>query len=730
MKNKCYVGVLALVLSGCAAAGAGHAAGLTFTNLSEDPATGIDFERISSPREEGYFQYLDLETGAPRADIPFADLALAPTKSRGAPGVCLFDFDGDGDEDIYATNGPGAANSLYSNQMVETGLLTFVDVALAAGVDATAQDSSGCVAGDLDNDGDRDLYVLSTGEDNLLLENHGDGTFSDITLASQTGGEARWATSASLCDVNSDGLLDIAVGNTFDMLTSEAILTVATDLNEHNQLFVNVGGNVFVDMSAESGLEDLAGMRMLDEDGFTIPIPGKPAGITWSIACVDYDLDGDMDILTGDDQAGVPTIGGPPSPFGSAPADRGLVHIFQNDGTGSFVDVNDQIDTTMLPGSWMGLSFADYNSDGHMDFFNSNFGDANLSLAMEDVLLGVQPSRWFLGDGNGGFVDSLTDGVVPGVVSTPFGWGTSSVDYDNDGDSDILFVGDIEAGPFVTSSNPVAIWDNDGAANFTANVDALTPEDADLHKRSAEHGMAVGDLDADGFLDFVTVSNFVIPADYRDPQPPFGVPLLLPNPFDFGGAYDADTEFMPTFAPTVDEMGEPTGLFSFIPSILEVPNGVLNVERNNGENGNGSVQIEALGTVGITSGGEVNRDGIGAVFQFTPQGGMTAMQAVLGGAGYAQQDSLIRHFGLGEATGGTVDVLWPGGVRNRLHRVADGRRVLFPEIPCSIDTDAPFPAYLGCVTNSLDEIHAAGVISSAERYRFLLSAILGYNEEH
>ncbi len=88
-------------------------------------------------------------------------------KHHGAPGVAILDYDNDGDQDLYATNGQGASNSLYRNQLVETGQLTFVDVADQAGVAAADQDSTGVCYGDLDNDGDPDLLVLGHRSANL-----------------------------------------------------------------------------------------------------------------------------------------------------------------------------------------------------------------------------------------------------------------------------------------------------------------------------------------------------------------------------------------------------------------------------------------------------------------------------------------------------------------------------------------------------------------------------------
>ena len=110
----------------------------------------------------------------------FNDLFATPIKPRGAPGVAILDDDGDDDLDLYVTNGPGACNSLYANQLTERGQLTFVDVAATAGVCATEQDGTGVCFGDVENDGDEDLLVLGRMDPNRLFENRGDGTFADI----------------------------------------------------------------------------------------------------------------------------------------------------------------------------------------------------------------------------------------------------------------------------------------------------------------------------------------------------------------------------------------------------------------------------------------------------------------------------------------------------------------------------------------------------------------------
>lgn len=713
--------VVAVTGTGLGSVPAAAQSGITYTDIAAGDGAGITYRRTRSPRDENYHIFMD---GTLEQPLQLMDIALFPVKSRGAPGVCIFDFDNDGDEDIYVTNGPGSAASLYSSQWAETGDLAFVDVATQAGVALVAEDGSGCAYGDIDNDGDQDLYVLGSGEPNHLYENQGNATFVDITAQSATGGGNLYSTTASMGDVNNDGLLDIAVGNTFDWAEGLPVFAVPTALNEHNQLFVNQGGNVFVDVSAASGIEDLGRMRIENPDGSVMPIPDHPAGISWTLALVDYDLDGDVDLFTGDDQAAIPPVGFPPSPFGAPNADRGLVHVFRNDGTGNFEDVNDRIISPNLTGSWMGLAFGDFNHDGVMDFFNSNFGDSNISISFEVPTLGYQPSRWFLGDGNGGFVDSLSavGGPIPGIVSTPFGWGSVAVDYDNDGCTDILFVGDIQGGPFITLSNPLAILRNDCAGNFQRDQDAVPPQSAERHKLSAEHGMAAADLNQDGFLDLVSVSNFRVPAELRQPQAPLNAPLIVPNPFDLGGPFDADTEFSPVFAPHED------GHVDFIPALLGFPDGALSIEVSGG-NDNHWVRVDLLGTVGLVPRGRVNRDAIGAVVSFTPQGGVPAMQAVSGGAGYSSQGSLVANFGLGQAEVGTVDVLWPGGTRNRLYNVRHSQTVFFPEIPCSFDTRDPLQVYFQCVNDSMQDLIAAGILDPWTGARFRASAVRAYREE-
>ena len=146
-------------------------------------------------------------------------------------GIALFDYDNDGDLDVYATQGhllgdaktPGdalfpapegdAVDRLYRNEL-EPGnpaSLRFVDVTEEAGLVADGY-SMGVATGDIDNDGFPDLYVTEWEGGNRLLRNRGDGTFEDITVSAGVA-DPRWSVAAAFFDADGDGLLDLYVGN-------------------------------------------------------------------------------------------------------------------------------------------------------------------------------------------------------------------------------------------------------------------------------------------------------------------------------------------------------------------------------------------------------------------------------------------------------------------------------------------------------------------------------------
>jgi len=656
--------------------------GVTFTNVAANDGAGIKYRRVGTPSRRVIAEAI-FGDQLPQT-VPLNHyLARTPQKPYGAPGVAIFDYDNDGDLDIYVTNGPGVANSLYSNQFKETGKVTFIDVAEAAGVTARSQDSSGVCFGDLDNSGFQDLYVTGPGEDSILYHNNGNGTFTDITDSADIGAGSAHHSGCAMADFDGDGFLDIVIGNTYDSWDRRdpVFINVLDPALEPNQLFLRDHSDRskihFVDVSATSGIQTLVGL------------PG--GSFTWGISAVDIDQDGDTDIVWADTQGLPPTK---PS------EDRGYNRLLLNDGTGHFKDVTYQVQLNKN-GSWMGLSFGDFNCDGNLDFFSTNIGSW---LGGPNNI-----SRWFLGQSNGTFKDP----GVGALNALPFGWGTVVTDYDNDGDQDILFYGDDDVLTIIAMDNPGIVLQNQGCtANFNLDLKTLKTD----HRFREVNGVAKGDLNNDGFEDIVTAASFRIVA-----QPAWFVPFFrstgkLNTPLDDIAAFEV--QMSPRINP---------GVLTHVPQVL--PRGDLAVEMNSANNGNHWVAVQLVGSVGTLPKAKSNRDALGAVIRFTPDAGKTVITPIIGGGSHASQSSLNTSFGLGSAAKGRVDVLWPGGTRNRLYDVAQGERVKIPEIPCSYSANwKNADQYKACVREALNQLTQAKVLSRDERNRLFESAVRAFTD--
>lgn len=653
-------------------------ANTTFSNIADDPITGLNsYQRAPSLRHTSYQSFLQNSLVQP---FQVNDIVNTPMRHRGIPGVAVFDFDNDGDLDAYVTNGPGAANSLFSNQLIEKGLTQFIDVASTMKITARNQDSNGVCYGDIDNDGDHDVLVVGHDSPSKLFRNDG-SEFVDIS-ASAGIGNGKYGMSCVMGDVNQDGKLDIFIARGYSLNTlQECFFDVFSSTIQANDLFINQGGNQFLDRSDASGIRDLVS-------------GGMPPGlntITWSGALVDYDQDGDLDLVTTDDQCNFPAEN-----FGGFA--RGTMQLFNNDGEGNFT--NKTLSAGLrLASEWMGTSWGDFNHDGHLDFFVTSFGDWGKQFVGAPIALGEETSRWYLGNEDGTF----TDPSVGNLLYTPFGWGTVAEDFDNDGDTDISFVGGLDMLTIIEKSNAGVLLENDSNANFSYRASALSVN----HQRRNDSGMAAGDFNNDGYVDIISVSNFNAPAP---------LPLV---PYIVGGI-NYGSPFDPAFfVPIADQTPE-----GFIWNGISLTNGTISLELNDGNIGRPAITVKAFGTVGLTSGGINNRDGIGAVISFTPKGGKTAIKPILGGSSHASQNSLQQYFGLGDQSKGTVEVQWPGGVKNRLYGVRANANVLMPEIPCSFDSNDRFNSYFSCVVRSLKQLRKQGLIDNRQKAVLLISALI------
>lgn len=683
--HRVSTGLAALLLLGLGTVGslpAGADGGVGFTDASA--ALGIDYSRAFSLRNE--LREDLLETLIPEDEFFSSARLTDVTKPYGAPGVVLFDYDNDGDQDLFASNGPGRASSLYENQLVPTGSLSFVDVGVDAGVAATDHDSNGACAGDVDNDGHRDLYVTGAeGDANILFRNNGDGTFTDVTETAGVGEPSGLvAVACTFGDVDGDGFLDLFVSNNLESWDNRIFTFTHDDSGSvHNTLFKNQGDGTFVDVSAESGVEDLES--------------GPPNGTwTWVSSLVDVDLDGDLDIVQDDMQG--PASGDDPDRVRSAS------RLLVNDGDGNFTEVTSQVGLD-IEGGWMGLAFADYDCNGFMDFFSSNLGNYFAGATV------LPPSGWFLQQPDGSF--EFTIGST--LERTPFGWGASPFDYDNDGDTDLIFHGGGDNFFQTTADNPGALLRNVDGCSADFIWDQEAGSEADHRLRSVE-GVAIGDLDGDGFDDIVSVAAMRwTPNNGFFPY----VGILVPpsdSPFDEVASFQLNFSTVPN----------PDFMTYVGPEYEE---GDLVVELNSADNGNGWVQFDVMGSSGILSDGTVNRDGVGAVLSFTPDGFPTSMRPVVAGSSYASQNSSTIGFGLGSASRGSLEVFWPGGSRNRVYDVESGERVTVPLIPCSYDGDwANRGEYESCVNQALNGYLQADAISPAERNRLRSSAQRAFDE--
>ncbi len=649
---------------------------VTFTDVAGDPAMGLTYARQPAPR---YAQALELwQAATPETPATMMESALWPARPQGTPGVALLDVDNDGDLDIYVTNAAGTANSLFVNQLADSGTMSFVDNAVAAGADLTAEEGHGVCAGDVEDDGDTDIFVTSHGFPNRLLRNNGDGTFAvspGTPQAPSLGG-----SSCAMGDVNGDGLLDIAVGHAWDFSNALALVAIPFEQNLPNELLVQQADGTFVDEAGARGMLDLAG------------VPDGAATITWGLTMVDFDADGDLDIIQADDQGALPS-----SKYDGV--DRGYLQVLTNDGTGTFTAIDAG---TLTAGTWMGVSVADFDCNQTLDVFGSNFGDYGIPALGEPYELGDYATRWLLGDGGGKFDD-------PGVGdlgTTHFAWGGVSEDFDNDGDPDLVFQGGLDLSLFVELSNPGTYLVNEGCtADFALQQGAFDVN----HQAREVTGTAAGDLDGDGFVDVVTVANYVVPDEY----PVF--PLMT----EYGLDTDGTGFFTSRFTPT--EEG------TFVYNGVEFAPGTLTVEINSG-NGNAGLSVDAVGSAGITAGARTSSTGIGAIVTVIGADGTTFTKPVMGGTGYLSSDSPTIHAGLGNGSTATVEILWPGGTRNRYYDVAAGSFVA-PEIPCSYDnTEKSVTEYTSCVSGALADLADAGVIDDATSDRLLEDALRAREE--
>ena len=394
----------------------------------------------------------------------------------GLPGAAMFDYDNDGDLDIYVANGHGYRNYLLKND----GSGNFTDVSREAGVDITVE-THGVGSADIDNDGDADLFAATDGRNYLFL-NNGDGTFADITESA--GIVSRYFSSTvAFADIDNDGYVDIYVGGAGGEDGVEINRRVGT-----GELYLNNRDLTFKNITEETG---------------------TAGTYTWSARFCDYDNDGDADLFTANDQ-------------GIALAeDWSPILLHRNDGNLRFTDVTREAGLG-ITGSWMGLAFGDYDLDGDFDFFATNVGGSFVDKKghQEYDLHG------FFRNDDGVFrniAEELEVGQNRTLAKLQFGWGTAFTDFDNDGDLDLYYVGNFAM--LLAYDNPGYLLINDGAGAFRDSTASYGLHTIDgTGTPSIAVGVATGDVNDDGHVD-IFVAN--AGTEFRS-----GYPMLFTEKFD------------------------------------------------------------------------------------------------------------------------------------------------------------------------------------------------------
>jgi hypothetical protein len=395
-----------------------------------------------------------------------------------AGGVAVFDFDNDGNLDLFFTNGADIStlrktSSRFWNRLFHNnGDGTFTDVTEKAGLAGTGYDT-GVAIGDYDNDGYEDIFVGGVHR-NTLYHNNGNGTFTDVTEKaglSQLDAEygPLWSVGAAWVDVNNDGLLDLFVVNylSWDFVKEPRCndychpkVYKATP----NQLYLNQGDGTFVDISDQSGIR---------------AHPGKGMGV----GIADYDGDGLPDIFVANDKI--------------------MNSLFHNKGNARFEEVAIQSGVALQDSgvqiSGMGVDFRDLNNDGFPDI-------AVVALQAETFPL-------FLNNGHGSFTDNTERSGMASLSSPMSGYSPNIADFDNDGWKDIFVSRGDVASPAMADhvhvEQPNTVFRNLAGKRWSA----LTEEAGFTSSPQKRHrGSAYGDFDHNGKLDLV-VSAIGAPAE-------------------------------------------------------------------------------------------------------------------------------------------------------------------------------------------------------------------------
>lgn len=354
--------------------------------------------------------------------ITTGDIVSTPSDSRS---VNWIDVNSDGYVDLFISNGKkgGENNMLYLNK----GDGTFSTVT-GDPIVSDKMPSVGATWADTDNDGDPDCLVTNWyNQPNLFYENNGKGAFI-LSKNEPIANDFGYSETASWGDYDNDGFVDLYVTH--------------SEGNLSNTLYHNDGGNTFSKITTALPVMDLFVSR----------------SATWT----DFDLDGDVDLLVGNEN-------------------QQFENLYRNDGAGNFTTVSLEGIAGYNPGNTMSANSIDYDNDGDLDFFFAN------DKGFNDLLR----------NNNDGSYSRLNDDEICTTPSHSFGsnWG----DIDNDGDLDVFVTNAFTFG--ILQRN--FLYLNNGDGSFSRDTNSVAVGDAGW-----SYGCAFADYDNDGFLDLAVANCF------------------------------------------------------------------------------------------------------------------------------------------------------------------------------------------------------------------------------
>jgi len=377
-------------------------------------------------------------------------------------GVALLDYDNDGDLDVYFVQGaPGMSDRLFRNRLTEDGALRFEDVTEQAGIAAGEGFGMGVATGDVDNDGDVDLFLTRFGPDRLL-RNNGDGTFSAVAGA----WDENFGASAAFLDYDRDGLLDLFVTryNGFSLQGNKTCRGLTGELDycsplEYpplpDRLYRNLGDGRFADRTAAAGVDQAFGNGL-------------------GVVAADFNRDGWVDVYVANDKT--------PN------------QLWLNRRDGTFADeallAGSAYNADGMAEAGMGVTAGDYNGDGDLDLFLTHIRGETNTL--------------YRNDGDGGFEDVTAAAGLAHTSVAMTGFGVHWFDVDNDGDLDLFAVnGDVRR---VENSESDFPYDQPNQLFVNSEgrfEDASAQAGPALRQSGVSRGAAFGDLDNDGDIDIV-----------------------------------------------------------------------------------------------------------------------------------------------------------------------------------------------------------------------------------